>query len=89
MIKPTIHMNGTGFKTLMEQYEGAYRALSDALEKLYECAPNGRDYYPQGNEAIRTAKKEHGARVSSLIHARDEIAQLIEYIDEYDPSQKN
>lgn len=55
---PTIHMNGTGGKTLMAEYTAAMDAVKDAGEKLYAATLNGRDYYPQGPGAFDEAREE-------------------------------
>lgn len=45
-IKPTIHMNGTAAKTLLNDYEDAYYAVDSAIESLAKIEFNARDYYP-------------------------------------------
>jgi hypothetical protein len=49
---PTIHLNGTSRESLMEDLLGAYHALTEAIAALGRACPNGRDYYPQGNDAL-------------------------------------
>lgn len=79
MTKPTIHLNGTSATSLAEAYEKAATAVSAALEAVYEAGPNGRDYYPQGPAALRSATAEHEARLASLRGVRDELMQLCEH----------
>ena len=76
MTKPTIHMNGTSAKDLLEQYRTAMEALSAAGDALAKCGPNGRDYYPQGPDAIGTAMDEHRSRRLRLEAIYDEITEL-------------
>ena len=45
---PTIHLNGTGAKTLMADYEAARNALMDFREKFRAIEFNSRDYYVDG-----------------------------------------
>lgn len=80
MMKPMIHLNGTARATLADDYEAAGHALHEALRKLEAAAPHGRDYYPQGPDALARAQAEHRARVAAVKKAYDEIAELYEYV---------
>lgn len=73
---PTVHLNGTSKERLLEAIEEAYTAVGVALEKLSETAPNGRDYYPQGPDAINQAQDEHRARLQKLQDVREELEYL-------------
>ena len=55
MTLPTIHLNGTDPKTLLGDAINAMDALRTAIEALDKTAPNGRDYYPQGSDALGLA----------------------------------
>lgn len=63
---PTVHLNGTSVESLLEQNEQVQRALRATLEAMSLAAPHGRDYYPQGNEALGKALEEHKARVDLI-----------------------
>ena len=63
MILPTIHLNGTSREELREQVRCAHEAANDLRQALMEMTPNGRDYYPQGKDAIHVAVLEHTARI--------------------------
>ncbi len=76
MTKPTIHLNGTSAKDLLEQYRAAMEAISAAGDALAKCGPNGRDYYPQGPEAVGKAIDEHRSRRQRLEAIYDEITEL-------------
>ena len=76
MIHPTIHRNGTDKKDLVEQWNDAYKALHDALAALQYARPNGRDYYPQGPEAIQTAETEHCLRIMKIRSVMEDIDKL-------------
>lgn len=80
MIVPSVHLNGTSGDELLEQATGAVQALSAALEAAATAAPNGRDYYPQGDAAFTEAKREHGDRICRLTELRDEYQALAEAI---------
>lgn len=76
MIAPTIHLNGTSRESLLEALETAYRKLGEAYDALKQTAPNGRDYYPQGPNAIGQATSEHFARLKRIDEVRDELEAL-------------
>ena len=63
---PTIHLNGTSAKELVELVENTIRALTTALDAMMKAAPNGRDYYVQGEDAFEVARDEHRERIGKL-----------------------
>lgn len=79
MMKPTIHTNGTARADLIVQYEEVYRAASELLEALSQACPNGRDYYPQGDNAVHTAIAEHSARCVAVQKLRDDMLALTDH----------
>jgi len=82
MMLPTIHMNGTSARALLEGYCNAISAIHDALEALARTAPNGRDYYPQGPNACAQADAEHNDRKHALIKVMNELQALAEHVEE-------
>jgi len=83
MEKPTIHLNGSGAKRLHENYERVYVACFDLLGALAIAAPNGRDYYPQGNDAFKKAREEHHTRLRIVTDLRKEIEEMLNHISEW------
>ena len=85
VMHPTVHLNGTSPESLFEQAQKAHAALQAAFDALCDMQPNGRDYYPQGEDAIGRARKEHGermAKVSAVLLEVQEIAiTLKEHLD--------
>ena len=75
---PTVHLNGTSRESLLEQMTDASHALSAALQALQSASPHGRDYYPQGKEAIRKASREHASRYERVRSVQREIDQIAE-----------
>lgn len=73
---PTIHMNGTSQKDIEGQLEDARSALVSAMEALQRAAPNGRDYYPQGHDALSLAQKQHHARLKAIATVHDEVTAI-------------
>jgi hypothetical protein len=80
MMLPTIHMNGTSARALLEGYCDAISAIHDALDALARAAPNGRDYYPQGPDTCALADAEHDARKRALVGVLDELQTLAEHV---------
>lgn len=81
MRKPTLHLNGTSRNALAEGYQAALDALNAAVSALEATAPNGRDYYPQGDGALTEASREHLDRITALNKVRAEIYELSNHCD--------
>lgn len=82
MTIPTVHLNGTSKASLLGQLEDASNALEAAYKALKQAAPNGRDYYLDGPDAITAATAEHMDRLRRLDSVKDEIDELARKIDE-------
>lgn len=80
MIKPTIHLNGTSRERLAEGYAEAAGKLRAAIAALREAHPNGRDYYPQGPDAITVAQCDHEDRIARVHPVLAEIQELAEHV---------
>ncbi len=77
MTVPTIHSNGTSRESLICKLGNAQSAIEEACNVLAEAEPNGRDYYPQGLQALRYAINEHQSRLERLESVKNEIGALI------------
>lgn len=80
MMKPTLHLNGTSREELQRQLDAASDACREAMQALMAAAPNGRDYYPQGYDALGEAFREHTARLQKLADVRNDIEVLREHV---------
>lgn len=80
MMVPTIHLNGTSRDELERQIMDAAYALQEAISKLKGMAPNGRDYYPQGPDAIIQATSEHRIRLKKVKEIYEELLAIYEEI---------
>lgn len=76
--QPIIHTNGTGAKTLLEDYRAAFTAIREAIEKFERIEFNARDYYvsrePDAFMRARAARQHvfnqlKEAKVYCLAHA--------------------
>lgn len=82
MLVPTVHLNGTSAENLIRPLIEARRALRHALQAVDETAPNGRDYYPQGDDAIGVATREHLRRLDRIQAVSRELDELLEGVQE-------
>lgn len=73
---PTVHMNGTSKKELLEQLSNAYGACRIAGQTLRSAWPNGRDYYVQDSGAFGRAVQEWESRLERI----DSVAKELEAI---------
>lgn len=80
MTIPTIHTNGTSRERLLDNALDARAYLLKAIHELEGNGPNGRDYYPQGPDALKLAQQEHGARIATLRGVYAELGFLAEAI---------
>lgn len=72
---PTIHLNGTGKKTLCEGYDAADDALHDFIEAWERIEFNARDYYVQGSEAWTAARDARMAINAKIREIREYLIQ--------------
>jgi len=69
-------MNGTDRASLHNGFMQAHDAVIEAIQKVKATSPNGRDYYPQGSDAIIHAGREHRDRIVKLQRIAEELEQL-------------
>jgi len=82
MMIPTVHLNGTTGEVLLDQYTAAAQAVQKAIEAICDAGPNARDYYVQGPDAGLATQREHEARVKTLKGVRDELAAIVEGVQD-------
>lgn len=86
---PTIHLNGSGVRPLLNEYHLAWIALKSARDALAATTCNARDFYPQGDEAFHDAKFERAeafAKLDDVIsYAEDWVSHLANYIESTHP----
>lgn len=80
LILPTIHLNGSSAKRLIEQVEEARHTLRQAIEAVQNMDVNDRDYYPQGPDAGPAARDQHRLRQARLLSVQQELTQIYEYL---------
>ena len=82
MLIPTVHLNGTAGEALRDQYAAAAEAVRKATDAVCDVGFNARDYYVQGTDASLTAQREHESRITALKRVRDELATIMEGIQD-------
>lgn len=80
LVKPMVHLNGTGRRSLELQYEKASEALREALEAVAEMVPNARDYYVQSTTAFTEAREQHRARLTKIHEVKADVDALWEHL---------
>jgi len=76
MVLPTIHSNGSSKDDLFDGYMAALAAMHAAIDAVIQTAPHGRDYYPQGDDALRQAMAEHRERLLRLQNIAADLTAL-------------
>jgi hypothetical protein len=66
---PTVHLNGTGRKTLAEGYFEAWNRLNEAIAAFNAIEFNARDYYVQPEGAWPKARTERDCAAAHLHQA--------------------
>lgn len=84
---PTIHLNGTSYDTLYEEYNAAYDAVKKAIDVMYDVTVNGRDYYVQGGSAYYRARDERQAAIDKLSKVKDYLAEVLVGIIDQKPDR--
>lgn len=81
MMVPTIHLNGNRGDQLIEELCDVRQKIEDAHKALRSADYiHGRNWYPQGDEAIRQAREEHESRLQRIASVALEIYELTEKI---------
>ena len=73
---PTIHLNGTSQESLLSEAKHAFDSVQSAIQAVSQITVHGRDFYPQGGEAIEAAMLAHA---DVLLRLRDTNAELLAY----------
>lgn len=86
---PTVHLNGSSPDSLLDAYREVLDVCLKLAKALAEAQPNGRDFYPQGPNAISVAMAEHRTRVERVKLTMDEITALYDGVmDQVEARQK-
>ena len=78
--KPTINVNGTPQRELLDRQIEVIQALRYAITKLREAAPNARDYQTDRPGDFTQAQVEHQSRLNKLSSIMNELDHIAEFI---------
>jgi len=78
MMTPTIHLNGTGKRALLDELQTAHAALAAAIDVVRQVTVHGRDYYPQGPAAYTQARHEMDGRLAALAGVQADLQAMYE-----------
>jgi hypothetical protein len=79
-LTPVVHLNGTSFDSLLEQWKHVWRGLDQTLKVMGENSPNGRDYYPKGEFAFQKARDKWQSMFNAIREMSKEVKVVIEQI---------
>ena len=82
VVSPSVHLNGTSQKSLLDSRGDAHDALNNAYEVLKQTAPNGRDYYVSAADpkSLERATEQHMARLNAIQAVMDSIESEMDLI---------
>lgn len=80
---PTIHINGTGAKTLFDDYRAAMDAISDARQVLNKIEFHPRDYYVQGDNTFAKAQTERREMYAKLDDIWENLMAVALHVQEF------
>ena len=87
-ILPLIHHNGSGADSLLKNAKNTHDALKNAVMKMLDSQPNGRDYYPlpdlpDGRQAFSTAYDHYTAMLKNLAETLRHYEIMMEYVQQH------
>lgn len=92
---PLVHQNGNSGDSLMKALEDFYTGLQEAREKIRECRPNARNYYPFPDASVRldAARERVGgwerAIDKILLEIEEDLGFIFQQKDEMNPLTGN
>jgi hypothetical protein len=66
MILPSVHLNGTGRKTLLADYQAAYEKVIEFRDAFRSIEFNARDYYVQSPTAFSEARTQRDSQLNAI-----------------------
>ena len=76
LLTPTIHLNGSSRRDLLEKHMEILDACRGLLTAMRAATPNGRDYYPQGEKAAIEARDAFNDRYMAISRIYDDFEQI-------------
>ena len=82
VIKPTINLNGTAPRVLLDQHLKAIDTLRCAISTLQSAEPSARDYQAAPIGTFTAAMEEHRDRLRRLRTVMGELQEIAEHISD-------
>lgn len=85
VVFPVVHLNGTSKTALLDNLNEVWVAVDEAMKKLCQAAPNGRDYYPRGADhpmSYEAARTQHDRRMAILRDLKTNICEEMDAIED-------
>jgi len=76
LVTPTVHLNGTSTRFLLDQQLQVMGALEGVLTAMRNACPNARDFYPQGEGVALQAREAYNERFRLISELRAEYEAL-------------
>ncbi len=76
-LTPTVHLNGTSVRTLMDGWTNLEDALGGALGAVEKLEFNPRDYYPKGDAGFAAARDELQRGVAALREFHEAAGEVV------------
>ncbi len=80
LVIPTLNLNGTAKKSLIDDYLACLDALRAAQAALERTSPHPRDYQTVTTGTWQRAAQQHRARYRALQEVMDEINTIAERV---------
>jgi hypothetical protein len=83
VVTPTINLNGTSPRELLEQQCLAIEALRAAISAVQAAAPNGRDYQTALPGTFHLAQQGHADRLARLEGVMKELEEIAQHVADH------
>lgn len=78
---PTVHLNGTSKRMLLEGYQNAWQSLQTTIETLAKAECHPRDYYVHPDpDAYIKARDQRDKQFEDLRRIQQEIEVIVHHI---------
>lgn len=84
IVAPTVNLNGTGARQLIEGYTETLWKLREARDALAQITPHGRDYQTVASTFMDVASRQHAHRMKMLNRISMEIEQIALAVQDQD-----
>ena len=76
VVAPVLNINGASGDDLLEAYQAALTALTEAMTCMNMTAPHGRDFQTEPDSVLREAQDQHRRRVKAVAEVYRDIEAI-------------